>query len=108
VTVSVFNAGGRSGLADQTLGELTARGFIAGEIGNAPRDVSDVKFVRVLAPKRNDPAALLVARQFGPQTLVQPRAEDLGRGVDVIVGDKFAGLVKAPRKIKARAAGSGC
>jgi len=108
VTVSVFNAGDRSGLADQTLGELTARGFIAGEVGNAPADVRAVKFVRVLAPRANDPAALLVARQFGPQTLVQPHAEDLGRGVDVIVGDKFAGLVKAPRKLKARTAGSGC
>ena len=108
VTVSVFNAGNRSGLADQTLGELTARGFLAGEVGNAPGAVGDVKFVRVLAPSRVDPAALLVAKQFGPQTLVQPTTEDLGPGVDVIVGDKFAGLVKAPRQVKAQAAGSGC
>jgi hypothetical protein len=108
VTVSVFNAGNRSGLADQTLSELTARGFISGEVGNAPGDVGDVRFVRVLAPSRNDPAAQLVARQFGPQTLVQPTKEDLGPGVDVIVGDRFAGLVKAPRRLKAQHAGSGC
>jgi hypothetical protein len=108
VTVSVFNAGSRSGLADQTLGELTARGFIKGEVGNAPGELGNVRIVRVLAPNRNDPAAQLVARQFGPDTLVQPRDEDLGPGVDVIVGDKFSGLVKAPRKLKAQTAGSGC
>ena len=88
--------------------ELTARGFIAGETGNAPGDLGSVRFVRILAPKRNDPAAQLVARQFGPRTLVQPTAQDLGPGVDVIVGDKFAGLVKAPRQLKAQVAGSGC
>ena len=108
VTVSVFNAGRRSGLADQTLGQLTARGFTAGDVGNAPETVRDVKFVRVLAPRKNDPAAQLVALQFGPQTLVQPTDQDLGPGVDVIVGDRFVGLAKAPRKIKAQAAGSGC
>jgi hypothetical protein len=108
VTVSVFNAGTRSGLADQTLGELTARGFIAGEVGNAPGDVGDVRFVRVLAPSKNDPAAQLVARQFGARTLVQPNKEDLGPGVDIIVGDRFPGLVKAPRRLKAQTAGSGC
>ena len=108
VTVSVFNAGTRSGLADQTLNELTARGFLPGEAGNAPGAVGDVKFVRVLAPSQVDPAAQLVAKQFGPQTLVVPTTEDLGPGVDVVVGDKFPGLVKAPRRIKAQTAGSGC
>ncbi|GAA1941223.1 LytR C-terminal domain-containing protein [Nocardioides marmoribigeumensis] len=108
VTVSVFNAGNRSGLADQTLGQLTARGFLAGDVGNAPADAANVKFVRVLAPSKNDPAAQLVARQFGPQTLVQPTRTDLGPGVDVIVGDRFVGLAKAPRQLKAKAAGSGC
>ena len=108
VTVSVFNAGTRSGLADQTLAELTARGFLPGEVGNAPGDVGDVAFVRVLAPSRVDPAAQLVAKQFGPRTVVVPTTEDLGRGVDIVVGDKFAGLVKAPRKLKAQTAGSGC
>ncbi len=109
VTVSVFNAGKRSGLADQTLGELTARGFLAGEVGNAPGDVGSVKFVRVLAPRQDDPAAQLVARQFGPKTLVQPTDEDLGAGVDVVVGDKFRGLAKkAPRRLQAKTAGSGC
>jgi hypothetical protein len=62
----------------------------------------------VVAPSRNDPAAQLVARQFGRQTVVQPSLEDLGPGVDVVVGDSFVGLVKAPRRLKAETAGSGC
>ncbi len=107
VTVSVYNAGSRSGLAGQTQDELVARGFIPGDIGNAPDDLSGVRFVRVLAETRRDPAARLVALQFGKKTRVQA-APDLGSGVEVIVGDRFKGLVKAPRKIRADAPGSSC
>lgn len=108
VTVSVFNAGNRPGLAARTRTELTGRGFLRGEVGNASGSLSRVRFVRVLAPNRRDPAALLVARQFGPRTFVQATKRNLGPGVDVVVGDDFVGLVKAKRSITARAAGSGC
>jgi hypothetical protein len=108
ITVSVYNAGTRTGLAGQTMSELEARGFIAGDVGNAPADLADVRFVRVLAATRSDPAARLVALQFGPNTLVEAVKEDLGPGVEVIVSDGFLGLVDAPDRIKARAAGSGC
>ena len=108
VTVSVYNAGSRNGLASQTMSELEARGFIAGEVGNAPEDLASVDWVRVLARSKTDPAARLVALQFGKQTLVQAVKKDLGPGVEVIVGDKFLGLVEAPKQIKARASGSGC
>lgn len=108
VTVSVFNAGSRSGLADQTLSELTARGFIRGEVGNAPEELGEVRFVRVVAPAKRDPAARLVALQFGRNTLVQKVADDLGPGVDVVVGDDFSGLVDARKRIKARRDSSSC
>lgn len=107
VTVSVFNAGTRAGLADQTQSQLVARGFIAGDIGNAPATFN-VRFVRVLASTPNDPAATLVAQQFGPDTYVQLSDADLGAGVDVVVGDGFDGLAKAPTKLRAQAPGSGC
>ncbi|HET6560467.1 MAG TPA: LytR C-terminal domain-containing protein [Marmoricola sp.] len=107
VTVSVYNAGSRAGLAGQTQDELAARGFIPGDLGNAPEDLEKVRFVRVLAETRTDPAARLVALQFGPKTKVHA-APDLGKGVEVIVGDKFKGLDKAPRKLRAKAPGSGC
>lgn len=108
VTVSVYNAGSRSGLADQTRSELVARGFIAGDVGNAPDDLESVNFVRVLAPSRQDPASRLVALQFGRNTLIDEVEDDLGPGVEVVVGDQFLGLVEAPTKIRARSAGSGC
>lgn len=108
VTVSVYNAGSRSGLADQTRSELAARGFIAGDIGNAPEDIGDVRFVRVLAPRKDSPTAKLVALQFGKNTYVQPVKEDLGPGIEVIVGDDFVGLVDARSKVRARNSGSGC
>jgi LytR cell envelope-related transcriptional attenuator len=108
VTVSVFNAGSRSGLASQTQEELTGRGFIAGDVGNAPGDLSDVEVAVVLAPSPDDPAARLVARQFGRGTEVRPTQDQLGAGVEVVVGDSFEGLAQAPRQLKAKAAGSGC
>lgn len=107
VTVSVYNAGSRSGLADQTLSELAARGFQRGDVGNAPTELEIVQFVRVLTESEGDPTAQLVARQFGGSTVVQV-GDSLGPGVEVIVGDRFAGLVDAPSQIKARRAGSGC
>lgn len=108
VTVSVLNAGTRSGLAGQVQEQLVGRGFIAGATDNAPDDQA-VRFVRVLAPSPDDPAARLVAAQFGPRTLVQRTRQDLGPGVDVVVGDRFGGLAPgAPRRLRATVAGSGC
>ena len=108
ITVSVYNAGSRSGLADQTRSELVARKFIPGDVGNAPEDMEDVQYVRVLAPSKTDPTARLVALQFGENTLVEAVEQDLGPGVEVIVGDGFLGLVEAPDRIRARSEGSGC
>lgn len=101
VQVSVFNGGSRSGLANKTLTALERRGFTAGETGNAPSDVH-VKRVQVWSTEKHDPEAALVARQFGPKLKVTFSDTDLGPGVDVIVGNKYSGLVKAKRSIKSR------
>jgi len=98
VIVSVFNAGNRSGLASQTMARLSARGFKPGDTGNAPEGTA-VKVVQVWTTEEDDPAAQLVARQFGPKTVVRV-GEDLGIGVDVVVGSSYRGMVKAPRSIK--------
>jgi hypothetical protein len=101
VTVSVFNAGERSGLASQTLDQLGNRGFKLGDTGNAPEDTR-VRFVQVWSTEKDDPAARLVALQFGKNTAVR-RGEDLGPGIDVIVGNRFKGLVAgAPRSVRVR------
>ena len=108
VKVSVYNAGSRSGLADQTLSQLVDRGFARGEAGNAPAELESVLVVRVLSPAKGDPTAQLVARQFGANTAVQTVEDGLGPGVEVIVGDNFRGLVDAPTRIKGERARPGC
>ena len=108
VKVSVLNAGSRSGLASQVQEQLTGRGFLAGTTDNAPED-HQVRFVRVLAPSRKDPAARLVALQFGKGTYIERSRDDLGPGVDLLVGDRFRGLAEdAPRRLRATTAGTGC
>jgi hypothetical protein len=101
VRVSVFNASSRSGLAGRTLDGLLNRGFLAGEAGNAPSDL-EVRRVEVWSTEENDPRARLVARQFGKKVRIRFSDDDLGPGVDVIVGDRFDELAKAPRSIRVR------
>jgi hypothetical protein len=101
VTVSVFNAGTTVGLAQSTLRALHRRGFRRGETGNAPSSAK-VRFVQVWTTEKNDATARLVARQFGRHTLVKVTRKNLGEGVDVVVGDSFRGLKKAPLHITVR------
>lgn len=105
VVVSVFNAGTREGLAGLTMKQLNDIGFVEGESGNAPARAK-VSRAEVWAAPRN-PAAALVARQFGRDTPVV-KGRPLGPGVVVVVGDRFRTLVKAPKKIVADRASSIC
>lgn len=107
VRVSVFNGGTRSGLADSTMAALRKRGFLSGEVGNAPSDVT-VRQVAVWSTEENDPRARLVARQFGKRVPVRFSDVDLGPGIDVIVGDRFRGLVNAKKSIRVRQAQEVC
>jgi hypothetical protein len=109
VRVSVYNAGTREGLAGKVQRQLVRRGFLEGEVGNAPEERRDVRRVTVYAPDAQDPAARLVARQFGKQTPVKVARNNLGPGVDVVIGDDFWRLASgAPKQVTARVAGSGC
>jgi hypothetical protein len=107
VQVSVYNAGTRAGLADETMASLTLRGFKPGDVGNAP-ETSRVKVAQVWTTERTDTAAKLVARQFGPRIKVRRVAVDLGPGVDVVVGNGLGKLAKAKRSIVASKASSVC
>ena len=107
VRVSVFNNSTRSGLAGSTLEKLLDRGFIAGDAGNAPSD-ADVRRVEVWSTVEDDPRARLVARQFGKDVTIRFSDEDLGPGIDVIVGDRFRDLAKAPRALEVKQAQEIC
>jgi hypothetical protein len=91
VTVSVYNAGQRSGRAQETLALLEQAGFKPGEVSNAPEGIKVDRAV-VYSTEDDDPAAALVARAFGKKTQVVHSDEELGPGVDVVIGDKFKRL----------------
>ena len=100
VVVSVFNAGDRAGQASQTMRRLIERGFTPADSGNAPEG-TDIDFVQVWVAGPKNPAARLVAAQFGPDTVVKGNQEELGVGVMVLVGNRLGEL--APRVEQVRA-----
>ncbi len=99
VVVNVFNAGTRAGLAGSTMDALRSRGFRGGTIGNAPEGTK-VRRVQVWIAEGEEDAGRLVARQFGPKTPVLTPEDDIVSGIDVVVGNQFRSLKRAPRSIK--------
>ena len=100
VTVSVYNAGKKTGHAQETLDLLENAGFVAGAVGDTPEG-TQVPKVEVRAENPDSPAAKLVALAFGPNVPVTASDDDLGPGVVIFVGDKFKKLdSSAARKVK--------
>lgn len=88
VQVSVLNAGTTSGLAGRTIDRFEALGFVPGDVGNAPPRV-EVRRALVRTTETDDTAARLVARTLGRGTRIEVTSQDLGPGVDVIVGNRL-------------------
>ncbi|WP_295656831.1 LytR C-terminal domain-containing protein [uncultured Nocardioides sp.] len=105
VTVSVYNASTRNGLAGTTLGALEDRGFIGADTGNAPEGTA-VSGAQVWSNDPENPAARLVAQQFRRAPIVP--GEPLGRGVTVIVGDDFRKLAKGVDSVTSAADATIC
>lgn len=96
VTVSVYNAGTRSGLADSTMSLFAERGFGRGETGNADRETK-VRRAQVWVESLPNPPARLVASQLGPKTpIVEAPTE--GVGIMVVVGDRFKDELKSGKR----------
>lgn len=106
VTVSVFNASGRNGLAERTMQEFTDAGFGEGDTGNAPREAK-VRVATIWTRTPGSPAVRLVASRLGPKVKVV-RHDPRGVGVTVLVGDGFKDLVKGRRSVKAQQAAEIC
>ncbi len=86
VRVNVYNAGSTAGLASDTLGVLTGKGFREGTAGDAPAGVTAVN-VTILSDDPNSPEVMLIAQQF--QGKVKLAKDDIDAGIDVVVGDEF-------------------
>ncbi|MEU9117926.1 LytR C-terminal domain-containing protein [Streptomyces sp. NPDC048483] len=102
LTVNVFNATPRSGLAKRTADELKKRGFKIGKVGNAPADYDkQVKGAGiVLGPKAaaNGPLKLLATQLTGAEQKTDNRK---GTDIDLIIGSAFKDLTKAKDAQKA-------
>jgi hypothetical protein len=98
VTVNVFNASQRAGLANRVSINLQRRGFLGGTVGNSTSEVKP-DGVAVLTDDRDDPRVKLVAAQFEDVEYAEPdiRAAD---GVTVVIGDGYKDLVDAEREVE--------
>jgi len=106
VTVSVFNASSRSGLAGRTAGLLLDEGFPEGDSGNAPRGTT-VIHSQIWTSDPESPAVRLVKSYLGAQATVV-EGEPLGLGVVVVVGEEFGELAKGRKSAKAVQVGFIC
>ena len=98
VTVSVFNASTRVGLAERTMANFEDMGFGSGKVGNAPKGTV-VPFAQVWTSKPHNPAVQLVVSRLGPTAHVVHKHHK-GPGVIVVVGPAFQKLVAGKSSIK--------
>ncbi|MEU3823772.1 LytR C-terminal domain-containing protein [Streptomyces sp. NPDC029080] len=95
ITVNVYNATKRSGLAKTTADELKKRGFRIGAVGNATKAYDKkVKGTGLLlgAPAAQDTSLRVLGTQLaGAQARADTRK---GADLDLIIGDGFKGLSK--------------
>jgi hypothetical protein len=99
VTVSVYNASDRNGLAGRTLDLFSDDGFNRGVSGNAPRTVRVAK-AQIWTPDPASPDVQLVAAKLGRGVEVV-RREGIGVGVTVVVGDDFEKLSRGKKSVVA-------
>jgi hypothetical protein len=90
VSVNVYNATSRNGIAAKTATALDLRSFHVGKIANDPRGATVKGTAVVRYGSKGQPAAQLVATQVAGAKLVK----DTRRSsvVDLVLGEKFAGL----------------
>jgi len=92
VTVNVYNATDKSGLAARTADELKKRGFQVGQVGNAPSalDKKVPGTAQVLSGPGGLGAATLLVSQAGGATSTEDARTDAT--VDFVIGDAFTAL----------------
>jgi len=109
ITVNVYNASSRSGLATRTLNDLEDHGFRPGEVGNAPDSVTDVGNVAIVTNDKSSAPVRLVRKQFKGKVDIRKPSEKNDDGVRIVVGKQFKGVKKkAPTKVVAKKATEVC
>ena len=105
VTVSVWNAGTRVGLAGLTMDLLVDAGFHEGSEGNTPGK-RRVARAEIWTEEPGNPAVRLVASHLGNVQIV--KRADHAPGVLVVVGDGFDDLSAGRRAVTAQGEFSFC
>ncbi|MFG2823156.1 LytR C-terminal domain-containing protein [Kitasatospora sp. NPDC048365] len=92
VTVNVYNATDKSGLAARTAEELKKRGFTVGKVGNAPTALGKVPgTIQVVSGPGGLGAATLLKSQAAGATATEDTRADAT--VDFVIGDTYAALL---------------
>ncbi len=93
VTVNVYNATAKAGLAARTADELKKRGFVIGKVGNAPTALD--KKVPGTATVVGGPAALGAMTLLGAQIAGATNTPDARTDatVDFVIGDSYNALL---------------
>src|SRR4051794_3948952 len=107
VTVSVFNASKREGLAARTLQELENAGFAAGQVGNAPKGTALTGPAEIWVQDSDNPAAKLLRARVGRVPIVE-HPENGAAGITLVVGDRYGQLRKGPDSVLLDAAAVVC
>ncbi|MFC3573354.1 LytR C-terminal domain-containing protein [Streptomyces yaanensis] len=106
ITVNVFNATARTGLAKETADELKKRGFRIGTVGNATKEYDKkVKGTGILLGAKASLGTSLPV--LGTQLADAERRADASRkdpAVDLVLGDRFKSLTSKAEADKALAA----
>ena len=107
ITVNVYNATTRGGLAGDTAKLVKARGFVVGTIANDPLKKSIAGTAEVRYGKNGAAAAAVVLKQVtGAKGVVDARAD---ASVDLVLGNGFTALATVPTATpSAGATTSGC
>ncbi|MBI1378853.1 MAG: hypothetical protein GC157_15455 [Frankiales bacterium] len=94
VTVNVYNATNRAGLARRTSNDLKARGFVIGTIANDPlgKNLTNVGEIRY-GPSGRDNALLMRYYVPGMKLVLDKRTD---ASIDVVLGQKYVAV--APQK----------
>ncbi|NYI05516.1 LytR C-terminal domain-containing protein [Allostreptomyces psammosilenae] len=94
ITVNVFNATTRAGLAAATAEVLRERGFTVGEVANAPAELDKRvgESARVIGGPAAEQALLLVSAQVADSTVRTDERRAEATVVDLVIGDAFTEL----------------
>ena len=95
ITINVYNATNRSGLARTAADALTAAGFSVGRVANDPENKSLPGNAEVRFGPEGEPYAVAFREDYGQAVSLAP-TERNGTSIDVVLGDTFTGWAPFP------------